>query len=953
MTSETQASPRQSLIQPPSLIRSLLSFKRGKNLATALIVFAILTVLFLVATSIYEQYVMQQTRETVSHDLAKYKVTLRSALDTRLATLDGLAAFVTAETPANTSGAANINDATEEAAFMADAISYAQSVAQNKSLGVQTLALQHLGSPWLIHPALSPTDTTYKALASLVPVSATTQAGKVGIEPVHLSTPFKIAPGQLGLVAYRPIIKNNQVWGVAAIVMDAEQILAASGVVDNDRVQRVTGLQDPNGQWLYGNADSLQNTPILVQIAVPNGNWQLVGQPSDALLATNQSHISLIRIIALVIAFLSSKLVLLALVRQTRLESIVDDRVHELAQVNTALARDVAERTRAEERLRESQAQNQALLAAIPDLMFRIDRDSRFIGYQVRDETDLYIPSDQFLNKRLDEVLPPDISEKFLVAARRALETGTVQVIEYDLTLPDKASGVRYFESRVCAVSPYETLSLVRDITERKLAYQNLEQRVSERTRELTALLKVSRQMVSTLELRPLLSLVLDHTAELLGYDLAAILVPQDNHFVYLDYRGLNTTEELIGTEAHPGVVFAVQEVIAEHNAGFVDDLFGEGSEAQKYISRLPPQVLQHITGLHAALGVPMEVKDRVIGVMLLMHRQPGHYTEAHVKLATGLADQAAVAMENARLYEQAQGIAVVEERQRLARDLHDAVTQTLFSASLIAEVLPKIWHRDRDETERRLEELRWFTRGALAEMRMLLLELRPTGLINATLGELLRQLADAATARTRFPILLQVQSNATLPSNVQIAFYRIAQESLNNVWKHAEASHVRVNLVLTTVDVPTMPQQGPQPAPYRNGNGIGSHAHHAVGNGNGGSANGAQNAPTAPLPNLVAEQPNTDSASVGQARYARLEIHDDGVGFRPEHVPSSHLGLAIMHERAADIQADLTITTAPGQGTTVTLVWHCPIANGAISTFSTYSTPQNGSLQNSSSQMS
>jgi two-component system nitrate/nitrite sensor histidine kinase NarX len=159
------------------------------------------------------------------------------------------------------------------------------------------------------------------------------------------------------------------------------------------------------------------------------------------------------------------------------------------------------------------------------------------------------------------------------------------------------------------------------------------------------------------------------------------------------------------------------------------------------------------------------------------------------------LANQAAVAIENARLYEQAQELAVVQERNRLARDLHDAVTQTLFSASLIADVLPRLWERDPDEGRHRLEELRELTRGALAEMRTLLLELRPAALADAGLGDLLRQLAESITGRARVPVTVAVEGQRPLPLDVKVALYRIAHEALNNVAKHAGASQATVSL--------------------------------------------------------------------------------------------------------------------------------------------------------------
>jgi signal transduction histidine kinase len=137
----------------------------------------------------------------------------------------------------------------------------------------------------------------------------------------------------------------------------------------------------------------------------------------------------------------------------------------------------------------------------------------------------------------------------------------------------------------------------------------------------------------------------------------------------------------------------------------------------------------------------------------------------------------------------------VAAERNRLARDLHDAVTQTLFSSSIIAEVLPRIWDRDPEEARRRLEELRELTRGALAEMRTLLLELRPSALVEARLADLLRQLAESITGRARVPVALEVEGECQLDAEVKVALYRIAQEALNNVAKHAGASAASMRL--------------------------------------------------------------------------------------------------------------------------------------------------------------
>ena len=146
----------------------------------------------------------------------------------------------------------------------------------------------------------------------------------------------------------------------------------------------------------------------------------------------------------------------------------------------------------------------------------------------------------------------------------------------------------------------------------------------------------------------------------------------------------------------------------------------------------------------------------------------------------------------------QLRDVATSQERQRLARDLHDAVSQTLFAVSLIAEVLPRIYEKNAAKGQARLEELRQLTRGALAEMRTLLLELRPAALADMSLPELLRQFSDAIIGRARIPVQMELGECSDLPPEVKVAFYRISQEALNNVAKHSGATHAWVALSCT-----------------------------------------------------------------------------------------------------------------------------------------------------------
>jgi two-component system nitrate/nitrite sensor histidine kinase NarX len=146
-------------------------------------------------------------------------------------------------------------------------------------------------------------------------------------------------------------------------------------------------------------------------------------------------------------------------------------------------------------------------------------------------------------------------------------------------------------------------------------------------------------------------------------------------------------------------------------------------------------------------------------------------------------------------LYKQAQEMAALNERQRLARDLHDSVSQSLFSASIIAESLPRLWEQNPSKVFPNLTQLYRLIKSATAEMRILLWELRPANLVSTSLEELLAQLINALQSRTKTTIQCTAERVQSLPEDVHIAFYRIAQECLNNIVKHSQAAEAHIYL--------------------------------------------------------------------------------------------------------------------------------------------------------------
>lgn len=319
-----------------------------------------------------------------------------------------------------------------------------------------------------------------------------------------------------------------------------------------------------------------------------------------------------------------------------------------------------------------------------------------------------------------------------------------------------------------------------------KESYAHLEKTLEDRTRELATLNAIAAVASSSLELEQILEDALAKTMETMNVGAGSIyrFDPVSRSLTLLAHRGVRDEFESTGFSA---AISNIIESAAESGQPFV-----------RQVEDYPDGDLKEFLkseGLQVIVGAPMTAKGRLLGVIYLGSRSPRTFAPEELSLLSAIGQQIGVAMEIARLYQQVGQSAVAAERSRLARDLHDAVSQTLFSASLIAEVLPRLWERNPDEGRRRLEELRQLTRGALAEMRMLLLELRPTALTEASLSDLLRQLAEATTGRARIPVEVVVEGSGALPVDVRVALYRIAQEALNNVAKHSEATRAAVRL--------------------------------------------------------------------------------------------------------------------------------------------------------------
>lgn len=564
-----------------------------------------------------------------------------------------------------------------------------------------------------------------------------------------------------------------------------------------------------------------------------------------------------------------------------------------------------------------------------------------------------------------------------LVGVRRDGSTRDVEVLVQSVTLSGAPA----------------RLSVVRDVTERVRAVELLEQRVLQRTRELAAILDVTRAVNATLELQPLLGLILDRLGGILEYSEAAIVLVEGDELCIVDYRGPSERVRVVGSRTPIADAVIYQHVVRSDGPFIVDNLQDDPSVAIAYREWAARHLGEAFVSAQSVLAVPLKVQGQVIGQLRLDHDQPGFYRPRHAELAQAFANQAATAIANARLFEaerrsrehlvlaleagqmgtwewesatgrviwspqleairglapgafpqtfeatfrdihpddvervkqtisqsferglhhieyrvirpdgqirwlesrgqvirDADGRSVgmrgvlmdvterkdaeeernrlvaseqaavearvaLEERQKLARELHDSVSQSLYGLGTAAQTARSALDEDHDleAASRALGYVVLMADAGLAEMRALISELRPESLAEEGLIAALERQVASVRARHTLQVASDLGSEPDVPLTTKEAVYRIAREALHNTFKHARATSA--NLVLRSVD-----------------------------------------------DGLV------------------LEVSDDGVGFDPTQAYPGHLGLTSMTERAKAAGGELTIDSSAQGGTRVTL---------------------------------
>jgi signal transduction histidine kinase len=199
---------------------------------------------------------------------------------------------------------------------------------------------------------------------------------------------------------------------------------------------------------------------------------------------------------------------------------------------------------------------------------------------------------------------------------------------------------------------------------------------------------------------------------------------------------------------------------------------------------------------MRSFLGVPIASRSGIVGAFYLTDKQEeDEFSEADQRVIEMFAAHAAVAIENARLFERSRELSIVEERTRVARELHDSVNQQLFSLALTAEAADTLLDRDLEAARVQLGRLRELAKEAIEELRSVISALRPVALEADGLGATLHKHVDVLRRVYRRDIALDVADSPRLDPAVEGEVFRIAQEALQNALRHAQADRLGVRL--------------------------------------------------------------------------------------------------------------------------------------------------------------
>lgn len=471
--------------------------------------------------------------------------------------------------------------------------------------------------------------------------------------------------------------------------------------------------------------------------------------------------------------------------RSTETLSATQARLEYLQKAYDQLEAHIQERTeelqRANEALQGNEQRFRVALIDTPIVVFNQDFDLRYTWvYNQQSYADQPI-----IGKTDEDLFSPDDAMRLTTLKRRVMGAGLLTREEvsmtvgartnfYDMTLDPLYDANGAVTGLTCAAM---------DITERK----QIEAQLRRRLAEIEGLQRIAKGLLQKIGLDEVLEIVCAEAMQLTGAEGSAVLLLDQEGWLRLTHRAGSPVYNL---DHLPVEGSLAGKAIQTGSLVWVNRRDSERDEVADQWQGYP-----WTPGLLSMLSVPLKVDMQAIGVLNILNK-PGELTQEDIRIIDLFADQAAIIIEHVRLQHQAEQLAVLEERQRLARELHDSVTQALYSVTLYADAARMAFSAKQwDALERNLLEVRKMAREAMYDMRLLVFELRPFMLEKEGLVSALRARLAAVEGRAGLKTEVLVEGERRLPIAIEEEIYRIAQEGLNNVVKHAAAREVTIKI--------------------------------------------------------------------------------------------------------------------------------------------------------------
>jgi PAS domain S-box-containing protein len=462
---------------------------------------------------------------------------------------------------------------------------------------------------------------------------------------------------------------------------------------------------------------------------------------------------------------------------------------HRGNEVICTIVRDVTERKRSEEALKESERLYRTVIEQATENIYLVDVETKSIleSNPAFQET-LGYTDEELRRKTLYDIVAAD-KESIDRNVQLMLEHKRYNVGERKYRRKDGSLIAVEASASVILLDDKETLCLVaHDITERARVQELLQQRVATLSR-ISADLTLDLPVESTLNV--LAESVVNAStsvacAVVLANEKADKLHLFGSHGLPEGYTDGLQAAYRSGVQSPSLRAFHTRQPVLFHNIRrflLADPLY---SPIHRFVREVPWDITYNL---------PLIYRSRALGVIFfcfLPEGEPGEDEKAFLK---AIADQTAVAVENARLFAEARDKAALEERQRLARELHDSVSQALYGIALGTKTARTLLMRAPDQAAEPLDYVLSLSEAGMAEMRALIFELRPESLETEGLVAALEKQAAALEARHEVEVEAILCSEPTVSLETKEAIYRIAQEATHNTVKHARATKVKIRM--------------------------------------------------------------------------------------------------------------------------------------------------------------